>query len=683
MTTGRKRFALDSGVAGQKVVLNNTPYTIIGVTPPEFFGLQPGERIDVSVPITMYGLVNPGFAQIGTRFDVLTAPFRPFLNVMARLKPGVTAKQASADLESIFHQSMREAAASLSGLPFDSPAMRRAFLASTLRLESGGQGLSALRQQFSKPLWILMAIVALLLLVTCANVANLLLARANARQREIAVRLTVGAGSRRLIRQLITESVLLAISGGALGLLLAFWSARSLLMLASHSSSTIYMRVQPDSAILIFTLLVSLLTALLFGLVPAWRAARPNLTATLIESTRCSGRAGTRSRLGKALIVFQVAVSLVLLIGAGLLTRSLQNLRNFYPGFNKENVLLLSIHPMTVGYADARAALLYRDLLDRMNRIPGVRSASFSFFSPLRGPVASVQPKIDGIAPLSAKETKAVAISEVGPDYFRTLETPILSGRDFNAADRSEAPKVSIINEAMTREYFGTENPIGRHLSLNRGQNWFEIVGVVKETKNRDVRESPVPIAYLPLYQSPEGAVTFEVRTAINPLSLSDSIQRVIRATDSRIPIYDIKTLSEQVDDSLVQERLVASLSGLFGLLALILAAVGLYGLMTYATNRRTGEIGIRVAMGATRAQIAGMVLRETLLLVLIGLVIGIPAATALSYLIRSELYGLRADDPLTILIASFVMAGIAAFAGYFPARRASHVDPMVALRTE
>jgi predicted permease len=338
---------------------------------------------------------------------------------------------------------------------------------------------------------------------------------------------------------------------------------------------------------------------------------------------------------------------------------------------------------MTVGYADARAALLYRDLLDRMNRIPGVRSASFSFFSPLRGPVASVQPKIDGIAPLSAKETKAVAISEVGPDYFRTLETPILSGRDFNAADRSEAPKVSIINEAMTREYFGTENPIGRHLSLNRGQNWFEIVGVVKETKNRDVRESPVPIAYLPLYQSPEGAVTFEVRTAINPLSLSDSIQRVIRATDSRIPIYDIKTLSEQVDDSLVQERLVASLSGLFGLLALILAAVGLYGLMTYATNRRTGEIGIRVAMGATRAQIAGMVLRETLLLVLIGLVIGIPAATALSYLIRSELYGLRADDPLTILIASFVMAGIAAFAGYFPARRASHVDPMVALRTE
>jgi predicted permease len=371
------------------------------------------------------------------------------------------------------------------------------------------------------------------------------------------------------------------------------------------------------------------------------------------------------------------------MIAAGLLTRSLQNLRNFYPGFNKENVLLLSIHPMTVGYKDAEAVLLYRDLLDRMNRIPGVRSATFSFFSPLRGPVAGLRPKIEEITRQSGREAKPVALSEVGPDYFKTLETPVLSGRDFIAADQAGAPKVSIINEAMAHEYFGDENPIGRHLNLNGDGSWLGIVGVVRETKNRGIRESPMPMIYVPLYQSPEGAATFEVRTAIDPLSASDAIQRVIRATDSRIPIYDIKTLSEQVDDSLVQERLVASLSGLFGLLGLTLAAVGLYGLMTYATNRRTGEIGIRMALGATRAQITGMVLRETSLLVLLGLAIGIPAATASSYLIGSELYGLRVGDPLTVLIASLIMAGIAVFAGYLPAKRASHVDPMVALRTQ
>ena len=679
----RARFALDTGVVGEKVVLNNTPYTIVGVTPPEFFGLQPGGRIDVSVPITMYGQINPGFAQTGTRNDVLTSPFRFYLNVMARLRPGVTEKQALADLQPIFHQSMSDAAANLSGLPFDSPTIRRSFLASTLQLESGGQGLSALRRQFSKPLWILMAIVGLLLLVTCANVANLLLARANARQREIAVRLTVGAGSRRLIRQLITESVVLALSGGALGLFLAFWSARSLLMLASRSTLGIHLQVQPDTAVLSFTLLVSLFTALLFGFVPAWRSTRLGLTPALVQGTRGSDRAGTRSRLGKALIVFQVAVSLVLLVGAGLLARTLQNLKSFSPGFNKENVLLLSIHPMTVGYKDAQAALLYKDLLDRLNRIPGVRSATFSFFSPLKGPATSLRPKVKGIAQDSGKEMKPVALSEVGPEYFKTLETPILSGRDFSAADQAGSPRVSIINEAAAREYFGAENPVGRYLSVSDDQSWLEIVGVVKETKNRDIRESPVPLIYLPLFQSPEGAATFEVRTAIDPLAMSNAIQRVIRETDSRIPVYDLKTLSEQVDDSLIQERLIASLSGLFGLLALTLATVGLYGLMTYSTNRRTGEIGIRVALGATRGQIAGMILRETLLLILVGLAIGIPAAMLSSHLIRSELYGLKADDPLTIVVASSIMAAIAIFAGYLPARRASYVDPMVVLRAE
>lgn len=679
----RRRFALDPGVVGEKIVLNNSPYTIIGVTPPEFFGLQPGEKIDISVPITMIGRMNPGLAQSGTRYDILNAPFNDWLYVMARLGHGVTFKEASANLEPIFRESMRKAAEGLSGTPYDSPANRRGFLQSKLQLDSAGEGLAALRQQFATPLWILMGIVGLLLLVTCANVANLLLARANSRQKEIAVRLAMGAGLWRMTRQLLTESVLLALGGGALGLLLAFWGSKSLLTMMSHSDSVTSLSVQPDAAVLSFTLLISLLTALLFGLVPAWRAARLNSASALVESIRTYGRARSRSRLGKALIISQMALSLVLLIGAGLLTRSLENLKNFYPGFHKENVLLFTIHPMTVGYNDARAALLFKDLLDKINGIPGVRSATFSFYSPL-GVFGGTTPKTEEATPQSGKEMKGVGIDVVGPNYFKTLQTPVLSGRDFTGADQAGAPRVAVINEAMARDYFGDANPIGRHVNApGWDTSWFEIVGVVQDMKTHSLREQSTPMIYLPLYQAPEGLATFEVRTLTTPLSVSNAIRKVIKAIDSRVPIYDIKTLDEQVDDSLVQERLVASLSSLFGLLALILAAVGLYGLMTYAVNRRTGEIGIRMALGATREQIAGMILRETLQLVLIGLGIGIPAAIAAARLIKAELYGLKSDDPITLVITISIMAGVAVCAAWLPARRASRVEPMVALRTE
>jgi predicted permease len=378
----RTRFALDPAVIGKTIILNNSPYTLVGVTPPEFFGLQPGKKIDISVPITMIGQMNPGFAQLGTRYDVLTSPFNEWLYVMARLKPGITSKEALVSVEPIFREKMREAAEGLNGTPYDSPPIRHSLLQTKLQLDSAGEGLAALRQQFSKPLWILMGMVGLLLLVTCANVANLLLARANARQKKIAVRFTVGAGRWRMTRQLLTESVLLAGCGGALGLLLAFWASESLLTMMSHFDSPFSLRVQPDATVLGFTQLVSLLTAVLFGLLPAWRATRLNPTSALVESIRISGGTGSRSRLGKVLIISRMAVSLVLLIGAGLLTRSLENLKNLYPGFNRENVLLFTIHPMTVGYKDAQAALLYKHLLDQVGGIPGVRSATFSFYSP-------------------------------------------------------------------------------------------------------------------------------------------------------------------------------------------------------------------------------------------------------------------------------------------------------------
>jgi predicted permease len=345
--------------------------------------------------------------------------------------------------------------------------------------------------------------------------------------------------------------------------------------------------------------------------------------------------------------------------------------------------LLFTIHPMTVGYKDAQAALLFKRLLEQIEAVPGVRSATFSFYSPL-GVLGSTRPKVEELTGQPDKEMKRVGIDVVGPHYFKTLQTPVLSGRDFSSADRAGTPKVAIINQTMARDAFGGANPIGRHVSApGWDASWFEIVGVVRDVKTRSLREQTTPMLYLPLYQAPEGLAAFEVRTAITPLSVTEAIRRVIKATDSRVPMYDIKTLNEQVDGSLIQERLVATLSSLFGVLALLLAGVGLYGLMTYIVNRRIPEIGIRMAIGATRAQIAGMVLRETLQLILLGLGFGVPAAIAASRLIQSELYGLKSDDPITLAAAISVMAGIAAFAAYLPARRASRVDPMVALRTE
>ncbi|MBV8829513.1 MAG: ABC transporter permease [Acidobacteriaceae bacterium] len=680
----RSRFALDPATVGKKIVLDNVPFTIIGITPPEFFGLQPGQKIDISIPITMKAQVNPAFADTGTRNDILAAPFRTWLSIMGRLKPGVSSKESLADLQPIFRASMREAAAAMSGLPLDSPAFRASILSSKLQLDAAGQGLAALRQQFSRPLWILMAGVFLLLLVTCGNVANLLLARANARQKEIAVRLTVGAGRWRLIRQFTIESLLLALGGGILGLLLAFLGDRSLLRLMSHSNPTFVLSVRPDPTVLGFTLLVSVFTSLLFGFLPAWRGTRVDSSA-LAETTRTVGVGGSRSRLGKMLIVSQVALSLVLLTGAGLLVRTLENLENFYPGFDKERILLFTVNPGVIGYNFDQSARLYKRLLDEIGAVPGVRRATFSFYGPLHMQ-GTIMPKLKEVSSSSGEAGKPTGIDEVGPAYFKTLETPVVAGRDFSTADRVGAPKVAIINEAMVRRSFPDTNPIGKHLTVpdwNEDASWKEIVGIVKDTKNRDLREPPVPMIYLPLFQFPdEGLITFEVRTATNPLSLAAAIERIIKTTESRLPVFDVKTMDQQVDDSLIEERLIASLSAVFGLLALLLASVGLYGLITYATNRRTGEIGIRIAVGATRGQIARMVLRESLLLVAVGISIGVPATTASSHLIQSELFGLRANDPLTIVMASLLMAGIAAFAAYLPARRASQVDPLTALRT-
>jgi predicted permease len=455
----------------------------------------------------------------------------------------------------------------------------------------------------------------------------------------------------------------------------------------SHSATPISLSVSPDGTILGFTMLVSLFTALLFGIGPAWRATPVDLSPALVESTRSAGRSGGRSRLAKSLVILQVSLSLVLMIGAGLLARSLKNLEGFYPGFNKDNVLLFSVNPGMIGYKGTQEHALYRTLLTRFGELPGVRVASFSMDRPLSGRSNGTALNIEGYKPSSSKELVSVGLNIVGPGYFKTIETPILLGRDFTLADQPGAPKVAIINEAAAHDYFGVTNPMGRRISIPGwvgDASWLEIVGLVKDARQHDLREQPAPMAYVPLFQSAAvSGVTFEIRTEMNPSATAAAVLHAVAQADSRLPVFNLRTLSEQLDDSLLEERLVASLSSLFGILAVLLACVGLYGLMTYAVNRRTNEIGIRMALGAERAQIAHMILRETLLLVMAGLAIGIPASFGASHLIRSELYGLQPGDPVTISAASLLMAAIAAFAAYLPARRASRVDPMIALRYE
>jgi predicted permease len=680
----RTRFALDPEIVGKHVLINSVPFTIVGVTKPEFYGVQPGQQVEISVPLTMVGSVYPGFANAGGPADALKAPFRNWLHVMGRLQEGVTRERATASLEPVFAQCMRDAAASLAGSPVDSPAVRQAYLNFRLGLEPGSQGLAALRQEFSKPLWIVMAIVGLLLLITCANVANLLLARANAREKEVAMRLALGASKGRLVRQLLTESILLGLGGGVFGLGLAYWGNSMLLAMMTRGRSPVLLSASPDLKVLAFALGVSLFTALVFGTIPAWRVADVDPSRGLAKNARNSAASSTRSRLGKSLVVLQTAISLVLVVGAGLLARSLANLKNFYPGFDRENVLMFSVDPTVIGKNDV--VPIYEQLLSRLRAVPGVRQASLSVHQPLTTNMSTTALKVQGLTQGQQDDLAPVNVEPVGPDYFATMGTPLFRGRDFLRGDRTGSTKVAVVSESLARHYFGNADPIGRFISIPGfvgDTSWIQIVGEIRDIKFHDLRESDAFVLYLPLFQMPEGGATFELRTALDPVSVQSAALDVVRSLDPRLPINSVKTLDSQLNDSLVQERLVGLLSGLFAVVALLLTCVGLYGLMAYTVNRRTSEIGIRMALGADRSRVAGMVLGETLLLAVGGLVLGFPGAVFASRLISSQLFGIKPWDPVTFLGACVLMTVATVTASYLPARRAASVDPMQALRSE
>jgi predicted permease len=653
----RRRFASDPEILGRRIVLNGQPHTIIGVTPPNFFGVSVGQAPPLWKPI--------GKDQVG--------------EVMARLRPEVSEQQASTVLTGLLQQSL--AVEDNSGM---SLAYRQSVPWQRVVLIPASQGISSLRAQFSEPLRILMAVVGLVLLIACANVANLLLARATARRKEIAVRLALGAGRLRLIRQLLTESILLALSGGVLGLVFAWWGSRFLLALVGSGRNPVFLNLTPDARMLAFTAAASLLAGILFGLAPAWRATRVDLTPALKDNARIS-RGGARLGLGKMLVVMQVALSLLLLIGAGLFVRSLEKLKSIDAGFNRENVLLISTDPQMIGYQEGARQIvdLYQRMLERIKAIPGVRSVSLSGEGLLSGIGATSggrlhvrrQPSRNVISEMSA----------VGPEYFETVGMTILRGRGFTAQDHEKEPHVAVVNETFARHYFGGDNELGHRISFAPGESEVEIVGVVKDAKYDNLREPPTPIYYVPYVQNPHfwRGTTFHIRTAADPTRIIAAVRQAVREIDANLPLFNIKTLATQIDETIVQERLIGTVSSFFGLLSLLLAAIGLYGVLAYAVNQRTHEIGIRMALGAQRGEVLLMVLRQGMKLVLIGVVLGLAASFAATRLVASYLFGITATDPVTFIGVPILLLMVAFLACFVPARRATRVDPLVALRYE
>jgi predicted permease len=672
----RRRFGLDPAVLGKTLKISGIPFTVVGVTPPEFFGLQPGHIADVTVPMSMHDVVGGG-ASLDNSQGLWALP------MIGRLKPGVSPQEARANLDVMFQQFMSDRSMAFI-------AARRQQIWQRVELTPAGNGLPQLRRQFSLPLRVLMGMVGLVLLIACANIANLLLSRAAARQKEIAVRLAIGAGRMRVVRQLLTESVVLAAIGGGLGLCFAWWGSNFLLAFLPHERIPLALRVVPDAQILLFTASLSLVTGILFGLVPALRATRIDLSPALKAAAR--GLMGGRSSfvLAKGLVVAQVALSLLLLTGAGLFVGTLKNLKSVDAGYSRANILLFGIDTYGTPYAGrsaeavARLNILYAEILGGLQATPGVSSASVSAESPISGEGNSRPVNVPGFVPRS-RDDLAVKLNWVGTRYFDTMGIPLLMGRDFTAADEHNSRKVAVVSESMASFYFPGQNPLGKRfdVGLKPAGGQIEIVGVVRNLKFYDLRGEAARVVFVPYFQDAPRGMTFAVRTTAPPETLLSAIPSRVRSIASDVPVTQVRTLKTQIDDALVQERLIAALSGFFGSLAIVLASIGLYGVMAHTVRRRTAEIGIRMALGARAADVVWMVARETLLMVLAGIAIGLPATMALTHFVSKLLFGLPPNDPPTLIAAIALLALAAILAGYLPARRVARVDPMIALRYE
>ena len=685
-----RRFDRNPGVVGRTFHLHGHVFTVIGITPPGFFGENVGDVPDLWIPITMQAEAWPGRDRL---HDPPGVSRMMWLQVIGRMKPGVALKQADAASNAIFLQSVKEQAAAS-----DNPTDRRDILTQKLQLSSGSTGASGLRGSFEQPLFALFALVGLVLLLAIVNLASMLLARAAARQKEIGVRLALGAKRFRIIRQLLTESVLLSILGGLLGALLAVWGERILISLVSNGGGDITLDLAPDWRVLGFVGLLCVFTGIFFGLVPALRMARLNLNATL----QSQGRGGSgRTRhifgrfikgglpLGKVLVMGQVALSIVLLVGAGLFVRSLQKLQNVPLGFQPDGLYITGLSPASAGYKDAAAVAYWHRVLSTVAAVPGVRGVALAGDGLFANSESGLPISVEGFTGPNGQHSAGARFDTVSADYFKTVGIPILLGRGFTEQD-SSGTKNAVINQTMAKRFFGSRNPLGMQLHDlypdDQGAA-YTVIGVCADAKYNDLAEKTPPRFYLSSFNSIPGddhggAYVFVRATGSSTIA---SVRQAIRNLDANVQMGAIRDMDTMIGRSLVTQQLLAKLSAFFGFLALLLAALGLYGVMAYGVARRTPEIGVRMALGAGPGAVIGMILAETLLMVGIGVVLGIPAAVAASKAAASQLnlFGLTYYDPASLLWATAVLAIVACAAGYLPARRASRVDPLSALRQD
>jgi predicted permease len=684
----RTRFGADPRIVGQPITINSQTLTIIGVSQAGFDGVDIGFVPSVRVPVLMKAQMTPNWDDVDNRRS-------RWANVFGRLKPGVTIEQAKATLQPYFH-GILEQEVLLAPFSKTSAYTREQFLKGQVDLLPAAQGRSPIRQQLSQPLWLLLGIVGGVLLIACANVASLLIARATSRQKEIAVRLALGASRGRIVGQLLVESVVLAGLGGLLGLVIASWTTRFLLGFLPTSDTPHVISGSIDWRVLVFNFALSLLTGLVFGLVPALRSTKPNLAPTLKDQVGAVVGGSGGVRLRKGLVVAQVTVSVLLLISAGLFIRSLRNLRLLDLGLKTDNLIAFNVSPTLSGYAPLRAKQFDKELLERVSALPGVTGMAFAQIGLLEGNEWDSSMSVEGYEAKPGENMNPFC-NAVSPGYFKTMGIPLVTGRDFDDRDvryevgdpKAELPpyKVAIVNESYAKHYFGDRNPVGRHIGFgtNPGTKTpIEIIGIVKDAKYTGVRdEIPRQVFFAFMENDFAGGAVMYVRTTNQPDPAFGSIRQVVRQLDANIPIYNLRTLDHQIDQSLLNDRLIATLSTAFGVLATLLAVIGLYGVMAYTVARRTREIGVRMALGAVQGDVVWLVMREVLTLVGSGLALGLAAAWGLSRVVSSQLYGVAATDPLTIASAAGVLAVVALLAGYVPARRATRVNPVLALRYE
>ena len=676
-TWWQTRFNGNPNVIGQTIRVNNFPLTVIGVAQPGFDGLEPGLPAQLFVPMMMAEAVRPGFNNMFDRRQ-------RWVNVYGRLKPGISVNRAKAGLQPLFHQIL--------DTEVRMPAFRGAttydkeqFLRMWLEVMPGSQGNTNLRRQYEKPLWVLMGVVGLVLLIACANLASLLTARAAARQKEIAIRLAMGSSRARMLRQLLTESVMLSAAGGVAGIGLAILIVNGLLAFLPPTSTWYTLSGHPDARMLVFTFGLSLLTGVAFGLIPALQSTRPNIAATLKDQAGNVMGGSAQVRFRKGLVASQVALSLLLLIGAGLFTRSLSNLHSLDPGFETSNLIQFGVNPSNLGYDRERSGAFFQRLEERLQAIPGIQSVALSRVGVLQNNEWDNSVTIEGYQ-AKPGEVPDPHVNWVSVRYFETMHIATLTGRVFLPKDDAKAPQVAVVNSTFAKKYFGERSPAGHRFGMGSDPGTktnIEIVGVVADTRYEDLRTEIPEEVYFPSGQTRLFGMTVYARTRQRPENMFQAVLAVVHELDPALPRPIMKTLEGQLSESLVTERMIAALSSAFGLLATALAVVGLYGVMAFMVARRSREIGIRMALGAQSGNVVWLVMREVLMLAGIGIAAGLPAAFALSRVVRAQLYGVEPHDAASVIVSTLLLACVAAAAGYLPARRAASYDPVRVLRYE